>query len=107
MTADYKTRAEQGIRSSAEHAEEEVPGWGERVLIFIGWYARSRERTGFTMDECRQACYSIGLPSPPDERAWGSATRKAIQQEIIHRTGHYAPVASSNGSPKPLYVGRV
>jgi len=40
---------------------------------------------------------------PPDDRAWGHATRLAVKRGWIKKVG-YAPAASSNGSPKCLWA---
>lgn len=103
---DYKARAEQGIRSSAEHAEQDVPGWGEMALAAVLRFANSSQHP-FTMEECRGVVTFYGLPDPPELRAWGAVTQNAIRQGIIIPTGQYARAQSSNGSPKPLYVGCV
>jgi hypothetical protein len=97
--------AERGIQSSAQHAEDDRPGWGESALAWLRFHAEVSEGE-FTMEQFRQMA-SMVLPEPPDLRAWGSVTQKAIRQGIIRKTGGYAPAASSNGSPKPLYVGCV
>lgn len=102
---DY-TAADRGIRSSAEHAESDVAGWSELALWYVRQFAASKG-VAWTMESCRTWAYIHGLPKPEEERAFGSVTQKAIRQGIIRKTGQYAPAASSNGSPKPLYVGCV
>lgn len=103
---DYKARAQQGIRSSINHAEADVPGWGEMALGYLARHA-ALKLTPWTMESFRMWAIACGLAEPPDARAFGAVTRAAIRQGIIRKTGQYAPAASSNGSPKPLYVGCV
>lgn len=95
-----------GMQSSAEHAEDVQPGWGEwamdkaREAIEDFWFPV------FTMESVRLHAYGLGLDSPPEERAWGSVTVRLIREGIIEKTGQFAPAASSHGSPKPLYRRR-
>lgn len=106
---DWQARRDAGISSSANHAEADVPGWGESALTmvrtYLAWsYAGNYP---FTMESCRQWCHHAGLPEPSEARCWGAVTRAAIRQGIIKPTGQYAPAASSHGSAKPLYTGVV
>lgn len=111
LPIDWQARRDQGIASSAQHAEQDVPGWGVYAILALdNWldFLKFNELKGsWTMEECRSFCHEQGLREPPDMRAWGSVTQKAIRQGIIRKTGQYAPAASSNGSLKPLYVGCV
>lgn len=105
-TIDFEAahaRAEQGIQSSAEHAEADQPRWGEQALQYVAAFAKDREES-FTMEQCRVFAYFLGLPVPAEERSWGSVTQTAVRRKIITKTGKFAPAASSNGSPKPLYL---
>lgn len=101
---DWQSRRETGIASSAQHAEQDVPGWGELALWYVRQYAAS-QILPWTMEACRTWAYAHGLPKPDEERSFGSVTQKALRQKLISKTDRYAPAASSNGSPKPLYVG--
>lgn len=96
-------RRDDGMASSAEHAERAQPGWSERARAYVqrypiifGW------ETPFTMEQARQWAYAMGLDRPPEERAWGAVTQKLVRDGIIEPVG-YAPAASSNGSPKRTY----
>lgn len=92
-----------GMQSSAEHAEDVQPGWGDlaaNVASFcLGYYGQPC----FTMEELRLWCSWHALPEPPDMRAWGSVTVRLIREGIIEKTGQFAPATSSHGSPKPTY----
>lgn len=97
-------RRDERMASSAQHAEEAQPGWGERAReslqrcpIIFGSYEP------FTMEQARQWAYAMGLDRPPEERAWGAVTQKLVRDGVIEPVG-YAPAASSNGSPKRTYI---
>lgn len=100
-----KTRGDLGAERAAHRAERTEPGWINRaaeavrdVVKFAGFVVGDQ----FTIEQVR-ACVGCALSEPPDARAWGHVTRRAVQLGYIEPTGGYAPAASSNGSPKRLY----
>lgn len=93
-------RANAAILAVAAKAERKSAGWVERALAELGEFARSTKGT-FTIEQARAAIEGR-LPKPHDLRAWGRVTRSARSKGVIVQDG-YAPAASSNGSPKPLY----
>lgn len=110
LPIDWQARRDQGIASSLNHAEQDVPGWGEQVLAYVKRFAgfmACEMGDAWTMEDCRCWSHNLGLPAPEELRSWGAVTQKAIRQGIIKPTGQYAPAASSNGSVKMLYVGCV
>lgn len=100
-----RTRGDLGVERAARRAEKLTPGWVERAadLIKTGACILAARQTDFTIEEVR-ALVDAALPKPPDLRAWGAATRRAVTLGYIARVpGTYRPAASSNGSPKPVY----
>jgi hypothetical protein len=95
-----RTRAERGIQSSADHAG---PSWCESAAVYVRWFFRIHRKPQ-TMESCRLWAYQRGLEVPKEERAWGSVTQRALREKTIAPTGGYAKAASSNLSPKALYV---
>lgn len=93
-------RANAAILAVAEKADRKSAGWVQAALVELGAYARSAG-CDFTMEQARTAIQGA-LPKPHDLRAWGQVTREARAKSLIVQIG-YAPAASSNGSPKPLY----
>ena len=100
MTASARKKAERGIASSAEHAGS---AWCESAAVYVRWFFRIHRKPQ-TMESCRMWAYERGLAIPPEERAWGSVTQRAIREKTIVPTGGYAKAGSSNLSPKALYV---
>lgn len=93
---------------AAERTEREVDHlWIETALTMLqGWVALNRQRGNdpFTMETARVALAGK-VARPTDLRAWGHVTRAAIKRGILRRVpGMYSAAASSNGSPKPVYV---
>lgn len=99
--ARARRRADTGIARSAERAERCAPFWPGLAVEALRHYALTTDKP-FTIEAAR-AYFAATLNPPPDERAWGAVTRIARQRGVIEHTGDYAPAASSNGSPKPLY----
>lgn len=97
-----------GMQQAVDHADRVEPDWSEEAyhalcraaVLFACEFGRS---TPFTIEMLRQR---MTIASPTDERAWGGVTQRAAREQIITKTGHAAPAASSHGSPKPLWVYR-
>lgn len=107
-----KARADVGIERSAARADRVLPGWTDRAAEAVreslgtggmGWLLLCNE---FTIEELRETIKhnSTPLDEPPDARAWGHVTRRAVKLGYIERVqGKFGVAASSNGAPKPLY----
>lgn len=97
------TAGQAGMASSAAHAEDDAPGWGDRAFASVrDHYIIFGHDCPFTMETARQWAYAMGLDHPSEERAWGSVTQRLVREGVIEPVG-YAPANSSNGSPKRTY----
>ena len=109
MTIDHaaaQDAAENGIERSAAHANNEFACWVDEATEALGWAAQQFSKgSEFTIEQLRQL--TVDLQAPPDLRAWGAATRAATRLGYIVKTEGFALAASSNNSPKPLYVAGV
>lgn len=97
-----KARRDAGMASALDHAESDEPGWGDHCLALLRQFA-CLQAEPFTCEAFRAWAYTRGLATPPEERAFGPVTQKAIRGGFIARVG-YAPAASSNGAIKATYV---
>lgn len=97
-----RTRGDLGAERAANKAERSAPGWIDRAAESVRAFAREQGVLSFTIEEARVE-FAAMIPAPPDLRAWGHVTRRAVALGYIAPTGGYAPAASSNGSPKRLY----
>lgn len=93
---------DEGMASSANHAETDTPGWGELAYQIIQQISYLRVMPGWTMEQASQVAYARGLEVPAERRAWGSVTQRLIRDGIIEPVG-YARAASSNSSWKRTY----
>lgn len=95
--------AEVGITRSAAHADAVHDGWVddavESLRMAIALFPRGSD---FTIEQVRQKI--TNLPKPPDLRAWGAVTRRAVKLNYVIKSGNFRTAISSNNSPKPLYV---
>lgn len=98
-------RADLGVERSAAKAERLVPGWIDKAaeVMRVGACILAHTKAEFTVEDLRNLV-DKAVAEPPDLRAWGAATRAAVTKGFIERIpGRYAPAASSNRAPKPLY----
>jgi len=96
-------RGKAGMQQAVDHADRVVAGWSELAYIAMCVAARSFGAQSFTIEQLRRKV-EFELPDPPDRRAWGSVTRRAINAGVIRKTGSYAPRASGNGTPTMTYL---
>jgi len=96
-----QTRREEGIVSSILHADRAQPDWPERAFVYLVNYTATH-KTPFTIEMFRYWAREKGLDDPPDLRAFGGVTQRAIRRGVIRRVG-FQPTAASNGSCMPLY----
>lgn len=102
--AQARAKAERGIESSAAYAGKE---WQDQAVaasrLFVRWNDRVLDGRAFTIESLR-SWVDKRIDSPPELRAWGAVTRRLKAEGVIRPTGGYAKAASSNLSPKALYV---
>lgn len=88
-----------GMESAERHAGAE---WAELAQTVLRWFLRRHDQP-FTMEQVRIWATAHDLPAPPDARAWGAVTRRALSEGLIVATGGYRATAASNGGLKALY----
>lgn len=96
-----RARGEAGAAAAARRAEEATgTAWTQTAAALIAEYAR--RNAGVFLIESARFWAASRVPAPPDQRAWGSATKVAVRRGWIIPAG-FAPARSSNGSPRPAY----
>lgn len=85
-------RREVGMARAERGAEKTAPGWSERAADHLRAFALAH--VDFTIEEARLAF----AEQPAELRAWGPASRRAINRKWIVRTGETRPTNSSNRS---------
>lgn len=80
-----KAAGEAGMQRAADHAERVTPGWIDLAYSFVIGRCRLKAKTDiFTAEDfvdayTDDACFI----QPPDERAFGAVTKRAIREGII------------------------
>lgn len=95
--------AVQGMEAAADHAERETEGWNTMAFeAFVRYVAAIKEP--FMTEDVRNYAEALGMPEPPDKRAWGSVAMRAKKAGLIVSMG-YAPQQSLNShkAPKTLW----
>lgn len=96
-------RGRAGAARAAKAAEKKCIDWLAKAhRALLSEVQKHSHQDVFTIEQLRVGLAGV-VEDPSDLRAWGAVTIKAIAERHIVKTGEYAPAASSNGSPKPLY----
>ena len=94
--------AEDGARRAVDHADHEEEGWSERAFQLLRNYAVSHYT--FMTEDVREWAHRIGLPKPPDPRAWGAVTLRAAKAGLIvvecYRKTRIPP---AHATPRPVW----
>ena len=95
--------AVEGMNNAAAHAERDNEGWNRMAFEAFVKYA-SATAEPFMTEEVRWYAEALGIPEPPDNRAWGSVAMRAKHAGLVYSVG-YAPQKSVNThrSPKTLW----
>ena len=96
-----RLRREQGMTASLDHADRVECGWPDAAYSYLCQFAQSQDDP-WTVECFRTWAAQQGLTDPPDARAFGGVTQRAIKRGVIVRVG-YAPAASSNGAVRATY----
>lgn len=95
-------RRELGMQRASDHANDAESEWTGQALALLVAFALEVNRP-FLIEEARAYAEGKGLPAPPDLRAWGTVTRRAMAKKRIEKVG-FGAAASSNCSPKVLWA---
>ncbi|MBA3599494.1 MAG: hypothetical protein H0W40_19310 [Methylibium sp.] len=93
--ADAIARRDAGMALAVEHADQVEPAWSDRAFAILGEYVADTS-ADFTIEDVRVVAEAMGLPRPPDCRAWGAIARRG------HRAGLIVPTERfiSSNDPK-------
>lgn len=94
-----------GMRAATDRADMDHPAWrkkaGELLAQFITYHDE------FMTEDLRLWAHKeVGLPYPPDSRAWGSIIAAAVRSGMIVCSG-YAPMKSKNCHANPKAIWKV
>lgn len=97
---------ERGARMAADHADAEIEGWSERAYRLLSEYAVTHYE--FMTEDVREWAHRIGLPKPPDGRAWGAVTLRAVKACLLvcnrYRKTRIPP---AHATPRPVWRSQI
>lgn len=86
MKDNKEARRDAAMASAVEHADNATPGWSDAALEYVKHFARAHKE--FLAEDVRVLAPLLGLPEPPDNRAWGAVIRRARKEGIITPAGY-------------------
>lgn len=94
-----------GIQRAVDHANKETPSWSDRAVELFLAYCQENKGANFMTEDVRWYAEALGLPEPPDKRAWGAIAVMAKRRGLIRSNG-YAPQKAVNAhcAPKTVWV---
>lgn len=98
--------AERGMAAAVANANRESEDWSVRAASLFAEFVSLHPGESFMTEDVREWAEAIGLPKPPDRRAWGAVAIAAKRNGLVRSLG-YAPQKSANAhrAPKTLWVG--
>lgn len=95
--------ADTGMMLAASHADREHDEWTEQAIIVFKLYAKFHP-DGFMTEDVRAWNTKLGLPQPPDQRAWGYIASKLARSGYIKSMGYDRQrSANCHRSPKTIW----
>lgn len=92
-----------GVRQAAEHAEQDVAGWGDAAYDMLKRYARHNSR--FISENCTAWAAEQGFVTLVP-KAWGQVFRRAAKDGLIVRIGSGTSLRR-HCSPTPLWSSAI
>lgn len=94
--------ADDGMATAIEHADAVLPGWGEHAYEMLVGYALNNFE--FMTEDARVWAHRHGLPTPPDGRAWGAVTLRAVKAGIISCDRYQKTrIPPAHSTPRPVW----
>lgn len=95
-----RERGHAAADAAADRADRQSsPRWSDSALVILRAYCKGRSGEHFMAEDVVAYAKSVGLPDPPDRRAWGAVFQRAKREGVIVPDG-FAGAETSNGSPK-------
>lgn len=94
--------ANDGMARAVEHADAVEGDWSERAYQMLLDYALNHFE--FMTENVRVWAHERGLPTPPDGRAWGAITVRAVRDKIIIRDRYqFTRIPPAHSTPRPVW----
>lgn len=86
--AEARAARDDGIKRAVDHANAVVPSWADQAYALLRDYAMTH--AGFTSEDLSAYAIGVGLPIPPDKRAWGGVVGRARRNGVVEPAGYAA-----------------
>ena len=95
--------ADTGMALAASHADRVHDDWTKTAAIVFKLYAKFHPN-GFMTEDVRVWSDKLGLPKPPDQRAWGAVASRLAKEGYIKPAGYEKQrSATCHRSPKTVW----
>lgn len=95
-------QAREGMSRALEHAEADVPAWGDLALQWLRKYAETHAQfPGWFVTE--ESSRDPNFPAPKNSRAWGAIWKQAQRLGIIEATNRTMPHPRRHGCPAVVW----
>jgi hypothetical protein len=94
-----------GIQRAIDHANAVHPTWQDQAVDLFLAYCQEHKGSTFMTEDVRWYAENLGLPAPPDKRAWGAIAVIVKRKGLIKGNG-YAPQKAVNAhcAPKTVWI---
>lgn len=80
---------DEGIDRAVAHADQVLPRWADKAYEALCCFLEVTLKTDqFNSEPVIEYAYSIGVPKPPDGRAWGGVFMRAARAGLIVKVGY-------------------
>lgn len=95
--------ANEGMQRAVEHADRVEPSWSDRAFNILADFARTNPE--FMAEDVRVHAHKVlGLPQPPDPRAWGAVVNSAVRSGLIVRDRYeLTKIPPAHATPRPVW----
>jgi hypothetical protein len=95
-----------GMQRAVDHADQVEGGWSELAYAMLEQYAFSH--CEFMTEDVRVWAHENGLAVPPDKRAWGAVTLRAVREKLVvcdrYRKTRIPP---AHATPRPVWRSQI
>jgi len=100
-----RAKRDDGMGRALDHAERDVPTWGEQALAYLRCYAETHDR--FPAWFVTHAAELTGaVPTPPTLKSWGAILAKAARDGWLKNDG-YTQHPQRHASPTPIWLSLI
>ena len=78
---------DRGMQRAIDHADHRSANWSGRADTIARAFLAGQVGKLITGEQIRQHAERLGLPNPPDKRAWGVVTMRLARAGLLRKVG--------------------